>query len=264
MKKNNIQEDLLIGQLKPLVLKAGAAILDIYENADSFGVEAKADQSPLTIADKKSNAIICTGLEQFSAPYPIISEENKAIPYEERKNFHRFWLVDPLDGTKEFVKRNGEFTVNVALVENGRPILGMVYAPVLEELFWAVKGQGAFLEKNNEQQKLTAASFQLDEAGLKVVCSRSHLDADTQAFVDQLQSPELTPKGSSLKFLILARGQAHLYPRMGPTMEWDTGAAQIILEEAGGQVVDQETKEPLRYNKESLLNPYFVAYGQMK
>ncbi len=254
----------LVPELKDIALEAGKEILEVYDSPESFLVEHKQDESPLTIADKKSNSIICRRLEGLPLNYPIISEENKSISFEERKHFDRFWLVDPLDGTKEFIKRNGEFTVNIALVEKNRPILGVVYAPVLDELFWAVKGQGAFNEKNGVETKLTAAAFQFGDAGLKVVCSRSHLNEETQNFVNQLDQPELVPKGSSLKFLILAQGLAHAYPRLGPTMEWDTGAAQIILEEAGGKVLNNETQQALTYNKESLLNPYFLAFGNLR
>lgn len=242
---------------------AGAAILDIYANEADFNVEVKSDDSPLTKADRAANKVICDGLEQLSQVFPIISEENKAIPYEERKDFERFWLVDPLDGTKEFIKRNGEFTVNIALVEGQQPIFGVVYAPVLDEVYWAIKGQGAWMMKGTDKTTLEALSFKMTDPGLKVVCSRSHLNEGTQAFIDALDTPEKVSKGSSLKFLLMAKGDAHVYPRLGPTMEWDTGAAQIVLEEAGGSVIDEETKEPLRYNKENLLNPYFIAYGNL-
>ncbi|MEM6380502.1 MAG: 3'(2'),5'-bisphosphate nucleotidase CysQ, partial [Bacteroidota bacterium] len=171
------------------------------------------------------------------------------------------WLVDPLDGTKEFIKRNGEFTVNIALVHNGKLEMGVVYAPVLEEMFWAVKGEGAFIEKDGTQQLLKVESFNMTDVNLGVVCSRSHLNDATQAFVDQLNEPKLVATGSSLKFLILAKGEAHIYPRLAPTMEWDTGAAQMILEEAGGSVISEKSKEALLYNKENLLNPAFIAYG---
>jgi 3'(2'), 5'-bisphosphate nucleotidase len=264
MEKDNIRLSSLIVPLKDIARRAGEAILDVYHNASSFEVEKKEDTSPLTIADKKSNAIICEGLESLVATYPIVSEENKAIPFEIRKDFNRFWLVDPLDGTKEFIKRNGEFTVNIALVEKNRPVLGVVYAPVLDEMYWAVKGEGAYLEKEGQTSKLKAAFFQLTDAGLKVVCSRSHLNPATQEYVKKLNDPNLVPKGSSLKFLILAKGDAHAYPRLGPTMEWDTGAAQIVLEEAGGVVLNNEDMQPLTYNKESLLNPYFLAYGNLQ
>ncbi|MEM9847909.1 MAG: 3'(2'),5'-bisphosphate nucleotidase CysQ [Bacteroidota bacterium] len=239
---------------------AGAVILDIYNTAD-FGVEQKSDNSPLTRADRDANQVICDGLEALSVKYPIISEENKAIPYAERKDFEYAWLVDPLDGTKEFIKRNGEFTVNIALIHNNSIVLGAVYTPVSDDLYWAVKGEGAYLEKDGKSTKLSANHFSLKDHGLGVVCSRSHLNEATQAFVDGLNEPTRVPKGSSLKFLILAQGGAHVYPRLAPTMEWDTGAAQIVLEEAGGKVIAQDTKAPLQYNKENLLNPYFIAYG---
>lgn len=262
---------LTIAQLKDIALQvtaiaqtAGEAILEIYHQAEGVKIEKKADDSPLTIADKTANGIICAGLEKLELQFPIVSEENKAIPYTERKNFIYSWLVDPLDGTKEFIKRNGEFTVNIALIYQQKPVLGVVYTPVTQEMYWAIKDGGAFLVKNGETTLLTAASFNWSDSGLKIVCSRSHLNEATQAFVDNLDQPELVATGSSLKFLIMAKGDAHAYPRLGPTMEWDTGAAHIVLTEAGGQVIDEETKEELLYNKENLLNPYFVAHGNLQ
>ncbi|GAB5555391.1 MAG: 3'(2'),5'-bisphosphate nucleotidase CysQ [Saprospiraceae bacterium] len=240
---------------------AGDVIMDIYAKEADFQIEHKKDESPLTLADRKANAIICAGLEKLPIQYPIISEENKTLPYEVRSTYTYNWLVDPLDGTKEFIKRNGEFTVNIALVHNGSLEMGVVYAPVLEEMFWAVKGAGAFLEKNGKEQALKVAPFKMTDPNLGVVCSRSHLNDATQAFVDQLNEPNLVATGSSLKFLILAKGDAHIYPRLAPTMEWDSGAAQMILEEAGGSVISEASKKPLLYNKENLLNPSFIAYG---
>lgn len=242
---------------------AGAAIMAIYSKKD-LGVELKADESPLTLADQASNEVICRALEKLSVQYPIISEENKAVPYETRKDYDYHWLVDPLDGTKEFIKRNGEFTVNIALIHAGKPVMGVVYVPCFDEAYWGAEGVGAFLEANGETTKLEVPAFNLADEGLNVVCSRSHLNDDTQAFVDNLKNPSLVPTGSSLKFLIIAKGQAHVYPRLGPTMEWDTAAAQAVLEQAGGSVIDEETKQPLRYNKENLLNPYFIAYGGLQ
>lgn len=250
-----------IPQLLDIAKRAGDAILEIYHQSEGIVIDRKADDSPLTEADRAANAIICEGLEKLSIVYPIISEENKAIAYEERKNFEHYWLVDPLDGTKEFIKRNGEFTVNIALVNGNRPILGVVYAPCLEEMYWAVKGEGAYCKKSGETQKLQANQFQLSDANLQLICSRSHLNEATQNFVADFKTPELVSKGSSLKFLLLAKGEAHIYPRLAPTMEWDTGAAQIILEESGGKVIRADDKTPLSYNKENLLNPYFIAYG---
>jgi len=241
---------------------AGAAILDIYHNAENYEVEQKSDDSPLTVADRTANTIICDGLEKLEVQYPIISEENKSIPYEERKDYASAWLVDPLDGTKEFIKRNGEFTVNIALIEKGKSTLGVVYAPVLDELYWAVEGEGAYLEKNGQTTQLHAKSFEMANKNLGVVCSRSHLNDATKEFVEKLNEPELVSKGSSLKFLLIAKGEAHVYPRLAPTMEWDTAAAHVVVTEAGGQVIAQDTMLPLMYNKENLLNPHFVAYGQ--
>ena len=253
----------LAKEVAKIAKKAGDAIMKIYDNSDNFQVEHKADESPLTIADQAANEIICHHLERLAVKYPIISEENKSIDFEERKKFTYYWLVDPLDGTKEFIKRNGEFTVNIALIKNQRPVLGVVYTPVLAEMYFAVKGEGAFLEKENLTIQLHASRFSKKDKKLGVVCSRSHLNEATQNFVDKLNEPELVAQGSSLKFLILAKGEAHLYPRLAPTMEWDTGAAQIILEEAGGKVLHAETKVPLLYNKENLLNPHFIAAGNL-
>lgn len=241
---------------------AGAAILNIYENATDFGVEHKADDSPLTLADQASNQVIVAGLEQLAFQAPIISEENKLVTYEERKDYEYFWLVDPLDGTKEFIKRNGEFTVNIALVKGNEAVFGVVYVPVSDELFWAARDQGAFRQEATGNIKLEAASFSMQDMGLKVVASRSHLNPETQAFVDQLNAPELVSKGSSLKLLLVAAGEAHLYPRLAPTMEWDTAAAQIVVEEAGGKVIQAASGEKVIYNKENLLNPHFIVSGQ--
>lgn len=254
----------LTEELCAIARTAGAAILDIYEHADDLGISKKDDDSPLTAADKAANEVICAGLEGLPLQYPIISEENKAVPYEKRKDYDYYWLVDPLDGTKEFIKRNGEFTVNIALIHAGQAVMGVVYAPVLDEMYYAAKGQGAFLKKDNQTQRLEAPSFRKTDEGLNVVCSRSHLNTETQQFVDDLNSPDLVPKGSSLKFLLLATGDAHLYPRLAPTMEWDTAAAQAVLEEAGGQVLQHGSTTPLQYNKKDLLNPSFVAYGNME
>lgn len=243
--------------------EAGEDILEIYNDESNFGVELKSDQSPLTKADKKANDTIVKRLKLLEKQFPIISEENKQLPFEERKHFKSFWLVDPLDGTKEFIKRNGEFTVNIALIEDGRPVLGVVYVPVTRETFWAVKGMGSFHIKEEKESKLDAKKFSMNDQNLRIVCSRSHINEDTQNFINALNNPVPVSKGSSLKFLLIASGQAELYPRMGPTMEWDTGAAQIVLEEAGGEVLHHETMQPLTYNKSSLLNPYFIARAKL-
>jgi len=249
-------------ELIKIAKAAGDAIMEIYKNEADFGVETKGDDSPLTKADKAANQVICDGLLKMAPGIPIISEENKVTSYDERKDYDFCWLVDPLDGTKEFIKRNGEFTVNIALLKGNAPVMGVVYAPVPDEMYWAVKNEGAFLQKGDDQaEKLSPKPFKLSDSGLNLVCSRSHLNEGTQKFVNDFDSPNLVSKGSSLKFLILAKGEAHIYPRIAPTMEWDTGAAQIVLEEAGGKVLKYQSDAPLDYNKENLLNPFFVAYG---
>lgn len=253
----------LIPALCQIATDAGAAILEIYKDCEGIEIIKKADDSPLTAADQASNAVICAGLKKLPIQYPIISEENKAVAYETRKNYDYYWLVDPLDGTKEFIKRNGEFTVNIALVHQGKVVLGIVYAPVLDELYWASQGKGAFLKKDGTTNPIHAPKFTLQDKGINVVCSRSHLNEETKAFIEELNEPNLVSKGSSLKFLLLATGQAHLYPRIAPTMEWDTAAAQIVLEEAGGKVLQYNTTDAVVYNKENLLNPYFVAYANL-
>ena len=256
-----LERIVLAKEVMKIAQAAGAAILEIYTQAEGVEIERKADNSPLTIADRTANKIICDGLEQLAVQYPVISEENKEIPYETRRHFTQHWLVDPLDGTKEFIKRNGDFTVNIALVENQRVVLGVVYIPVTDESYFAVQGEGAFEVKNGVTKRLQVTNFQAVDENLKLVCSRSHLNEKTQNFVANYRNPELVSRGSSLKFLLLAKGEAHIYPRLAPTMEWDTGAAQIILEEAGGSVIDAETNAPLLYNKENLRNPEFIAYG---
>lgn len=250
--------------LNNVALKAGKIIMDIYNNIDvSMVIDKKDDNSPLTEADRQANQYICSQLEEMYPEIPIISEENKQIDYSTRKSWSKAWLVDPLDGTKEFIKRNGEFTVNIALIENGQPVHGVVYAPALKDLYYASKGKGSFLVKNGIEQKLKAHTFSKSDHGLKVVASRSHINNETQVFMNQFSEPEIVSCGSSLKFMLIARGQADIYPRIAPTMEWDTGAAQAILEEAGGKVFKYESNDPLTYNKENLLNPFFVATGNI-
>lgn len=251
-------------QVKEIATQAGKAIMQIYNEEENFGITSKKDDSPLTIADQKANQIICDGLLKITPNIPIISEENKEIAYSERKNFDYAWLVDPLDGTKEFIKRNGDFTVNIALLHYGKTVMGIVYIPCTAASYWAIYDKGAFESINGKATKLKAPKFSMNDVGIGVVCSRSHLNEGTANFIAQLNNPIKVSRGSSLKFLILAKGEAHVYPRLAPTMEWDTGAAQIILEEAGGKVINEETKEPLAYNKENLLNPYFVAYGNVQ
>lgn len=234
--------------------KASEVILDIY-HADDFDVTLKDDNSPLTRADKASHEVIAETLKSLGLP--ILSEEGKTIAYTERSNWDYFWMIDPIDGTKEFIKRNGEFTVNIALIRKGRPVLGVVRVPATGDVYHAVFSMGAF--KNG--QKIQVNTFDPKASGLKVVASRSHLNDETQAFMDDLNEPEIVSKGSSLKLLMVAEGEADLYPRYAPTMEWDTAAAQIVVEEAGGKVLQKGTQNPVVYNKEDLLNPFFLVTG---
>ena len=241
---------------------AGEEILDVYSR--DFEVETKADDSPLTEADQRANAVIMDALRTHYPEVAVISEENKEIPYDERSGWSEFWLVDPLDGTKEFIKKNGEFTVNIALVREGAPVAGIVYRPVDGTLYSAEHGSGAFkTAAGRSPEKIFNPKHYSTEQEVTVVASRSHLTPEVEAFVEELRAQgkavEFLSAGSSLKLCLVAEGAATVYPRFGPTMEWDTGAAHAIVLEAGKKVLDQGTGEALRYNKESLLNPWFIV-----
>jgi len=246
---------------------AGNKILEIY-NTD-FDVEYKADSSPLTMADKNANNVIMSFLE--TTEIPILSEEGRSIPWEERKNWSKLWIVDPLDGTKEFVKKNDEFTVNIALIENQIPILGVVYAPVLDDLYFGDSQKGAFKISNAskvENEDFMHYSQKLPQSHKKeyygVVASRSHLSKETSVFIDKLKTYykniKIISKGSSLKLCMIAEGIADNYPRFSPTMEWDTAAGHAVVMASGGKVLQApDLKKEVVYNKENLLNPWFVA-----
>lgn len=253
MKPNFTQ---LLEVAKRAALSANERILEIYESGD-FSVEAKADNSPLTLADKASHLAIVEELEQTDLP--ILSEEGRNISYAERRAWEYFWMIDPLDGTKEFIKKNGEFTVNIALIHQGRPVMGIVTVPVQKTLYHAIKGHGSF----KDDQPIGVSNRNEAESGLRIVASRSHLSWETQQFIDQFDHPQIVSKGSSLKLLMIAEGEADLYPRYAPTMEWDTAAAQIIVEEAGGRVLQKDSVLPVQYNKVDLLNPWFLVSGRI-
>ena len=235
--------------------EAGDAIMKIYKK--DFAVEYKKDDSPLTEADTKANEIICSKLLKLYPTTPIMSEENKQTEYEVRKNWEYYWCIDPIDGTKEFIKKNDEFTVNIALIHKDTPVLGVVYAPAIDEMYKAKKGEGAF--KNGE--KLPLKINQHPEEKLHVVASKSHLSQETQEFIDNLDTKEIeqVSKGSSLKLCMVATGEADIYPRLAPTMEWDTAAADAIVREAGKMTYKFKNLKQLLYNKKSLLNPWFVV-----
>ncbi len=276
-------------------IKAGNAILSIYNDEKrDLQTEAKADDSPLTIADRRAHEIIVQELE--ATGLPVLSEEGIHLPYAERKKWTRFWLVDPLDGTREFINRNGEFTVNIALIERNRPVMGVICVPVTGLVYLGVMGEGVWrssktsetlgtLEKWErlgasgtseapetlgalEKWESVGASGTSETSGgksgaLVVLGSRSHMSSETQEYIEDLKARhgevEFVPVGSSLKFCLMAEGKADIYPRLGKTMEWDTAAGQAIAEAAGKQVLRIDNGKPLRYNKENLQNPYFVV-----
>lgn len=254
---------MLSNQLQQQVIdaayQAGAAIMQIYQR--DFAVYEKSDQSPLTEADLAAHKIIVAALEQHS-DLPILSEESANIDWQTRQQWQAYWLVDPLDGTKEFIKKNGEFTVNIALIVDGKSEFGVVYAPVLDVMYVGINQEQAIAYKLEGEQK-TPLHSQKPQAGesWKVVGSRSHQSPEIQAFLQQLDGEsELVAMGSSLKLCLIAEGKAHLYPRLGPTSEWDTAAAHAVAEAAGAKVTHMDGVTPLEYNqKDSLLNPYFLV-----
>ncbi|MDQ0162537.1 3'(2'),5'-bisphosphate nucleotidase CysQ [Aeribacillus alveayuensis] len=264
-------ENIQLIDLLKISLDAGKEILQVYAN--DFDVESKEDQSPLTLADKKSHETIVKGLSSLYPDIPVLSEEGKSIPYDTRKEWDYLWLVDPLDGTKEFIKRNGEFTVNIALIEEGKPVVGMIYAPVLDTAYFAKKDIGSFKLENvstvEVQDDLALVNvsvrlpLEIKKEKVSVVASRSHLSPETEEYINQIKEKygeiEITSAGSSLKLCLVAEGKADVYPRFAPTMEWDTAAGQAIVERSDGVVLNIETGVNLTYNKENLLNSWFIA-----
>jgi len=248
----------LAAKISHIARDAASQILDIYES--DFAIEHKDDNSPLTTADLASHKTICNNLARLTPDIPILSEESAEMPFETRQKWQYYWLVDPLDGTREFIKRNGEFTVNIALIEVHRPILGVVHVPVTGMTYFASKSNGAYKQLNNEQP-LKIHTRTANPEHFTVAGSRSHGSERQRAFFEKLGNIEIFSIGSSLKFCFVAEGIVDIYPRFGPTSEWDTAAAQCIVEEAGGIVTDEEFN-PLRYNtKKSLLNPNFLVIG---
>ena len=249
-------------------LEAGKAILEIYHSG-AFDIEIKGDNSPLTKADTASHNVIMSFLTKTNIP--VLSEEGKAIAYDERKEWNQLWIVDPIDGTKEFIKRNGEFTVNIALIENQKTQIGVIFVPATGELYFSSKKMGAFKVKvdleNYDIGYLVANAdklpLQRDDKTYTIVASRSHMSPETEAYVQQIKDKHgavnLISKGSSLKLCMVAEGQADCYPRFAPTMEWDTAAGQAICEYAGFQVIDWVTKNQMLYNRAELLNNWFLV-----
>jgi 3'(2'), 5'-bisphosphate nucleotidase len=248
----------LLEPVRAIAREAGEAILRVY--AREFDVDLKDDRSPLTEADRAAHERIVARLAGVKPRLPVLSEEGSNISYATRKRWRRYWLVDPLDGTKEFIKRNGEFTVNIALIEGGQPVLGVVLAPALDLEYWACAGGGAFKRAAGGPVEPIRAARQASQP-LRVVGSRSHAGVALAAYLDTLGPHVLKSMGSSLKICLVAEGAADIYPRLGPTSEWDTAAAQAILEAAGGSMIDL-VGQPITYNsKEGLLNPHFLAIG---
>ena len=249
-------------------LQAGKAILEIYHSG-VFDIEIKGDNSPLTKADKASHKVIMSYLTKTNVP--VLSEEGRVISYEERKEWNQLWILDPIDGTKEFIKRNGEFTVNIALIEDQKPILGVIFIPAKGELYFSTKEMGAFkvtVDLENYDVDLIISNgnqlpLQREDKSFTIVASRSHMSPETEAYVQEMRDihgeVHLISKGSSLKLCMVAEGEADCYPRFAPTMEWDTAAGQAICEHAGFEVIDWSTKENMLYNKKELLNNWFLV-----
>lgn len=274
--KNNLKgviplQHIHLVDLFNISLEAGNEILEVY--SQDFDVEVKEDNSPLTQADKRSHQVIMKGLNAIDSFIPVLSEEGRDIPYSERKDWQQFWLVDPLDGTKEFIKKNGEFTVNIALIEDQYPSMGVIYAPALDVFYFGDKTKGAYKLENasnasiESDEDLIQRSIRLpeiqDQHIVRAVASRSHMSEETEAFIKDLEAKhekvDVVSSGSSLKFCLVAEGKADYYPRYAPTMEWDTGAGQAIVEAAGGKVTRYEDNKRFYYNRENLLNGWFLV-----
>ena len=252
-----ILEKVELAAIENIARAAGEKILDIYENEDfSKTIDFKADDSPLTIADKAAHIIIEAGLEKLDLNIPILSEEGEIAGFEVRKNWTEFWCVDPLDGTKEFINKNGEFTVNIALIIDGEPVLGVVYTPVTDTMYSGKKGEGATASTKGEKKAITVNN---KSAKRIAVQSKSHASEAEDAVFADYDVVDTISVGSSLKFCMIAEGKADIYYRHGPTMEWDTAAGQAVVEAAGGKVLLGD--KPFRYNKEELLNPSFLCLG---
>lgn len=248
----------LLAEVKQIAYEAGRNIMEIYERG--FSVEEKSDHTPVTEADLAAHRVILEGLQALTPDIPVLSEECAPPPFCERTHWPRYWLVDPLDGTREFIRRNGEFSVNIALIEGQRPVLGTIYGPVVGCLYYAAKGMGAFKKSGIDDVQPIHARQNCPEK-VVIAGSRSHQSEEFKQFISCLPDYDIIPMGSSLKSCLVAEGKADIYARLGPTSEWDTAAAQIIVEEAGGLITNTQM-QPLCYNsREELLNPHFFAFG---
>lgn len=256
MAEHDLKE--LLDPVIQVAYQAGKAIMEVYDAG--FSIEEKSDHTPVTEADMAANKIIEASLKELTPHLPILTEEAKPTSYTERKTWARYWLIDPLDGTREFIKRNGEFTVNIALIDGEESVMGVVYAPVIGVLYYAAKGQGAYKQNSTNEPKPIHVNEKCSGKTV-VACGRSHPTEEIKNFLSNLGEHEIIRVGSALKSCMVAEGKADLYPRLGPTSEWDTAAAQCVVEEAGGAITDTEMKR-IRYNtKEDLLNPHFFVAG---
>ena len=254
-----MNDDKLLAPLLDIARAAGQAIMRVY--ATEFTVEKKEDKSPVTEADYAAHQVIVADLKRITPDLPVLSEESADILFAERRRWDSYWLVDPLDGTKEFINKNGDFTVNIALIQNGMPVVGVVYVPVTGMSYYGSVGVGAFKRDQDGQASPIKVRKLVEGRPVKVVASRSHRGELLDGYLAKLGPHETVSRGSSLKFCLVAEGLADVYPRLGPTSEWDTGAGHAVLLAAGGQVIGMDGK-PLPYNsKESLLNPHFIAYA---
>ena len=249
----------ILDQVVNIAKLAGQAILPIYNGIESVHATLKADKSPLTAADLRAHELICQHLQQLSTDIPILSEEDCGISFAERSQWSRYWLIDPLDGTKEFLRKNDMFTVNIALIDEGEPVLGVVYAPALEQCYYATRDGQAYQQQDNKPAQKIQARVTPTQQALMIVASRHHQSSHLREWLSSVENYQLLNMGSSLKFCLLAQGVADIYPRFAPTSEWDTAAAQCVLVAAGGVLIGKDN-QPLRYNqKDSLLNAEFLA-----
>lgn len=258
-----ISDQKLIEKLIRISKNAGDAIMDIYET--EFDVGIKSDQSPLTKADILSNRIICSSLKKITPDTPVLSEESSEIKYHERLKWKDYWLVDPLDGTKEFIKKNGEFTTNIALISNNRPVLGVIHVPAINETFWGSKEIGSYHligDSISNKERINVSKERKSE--LRIISSRSHSSGDLKKLLDKLGKYKLLNTGSSLKFCLVAKGEADCYPRLGPTCEWDTAAGEVIAESAGANVFNLDNKVIMYNKKEDYLNPHFLVSNSIE
>ena len=258
MAEHDLKE--LLDPVIQIAYQAGKVIMEVYDAG--FSVEEKSDRTPVTEADLAANKVIVSSLKELTPHLPILTEEAKPTPYSQRKKWPRYWLIDPLDGTREFIKRNGEFTVNIALIDGDESVMGVVYAPVIGVLYYAAKGQGAFKQASTNEPKAIHVREKCSGKTI-VACGRSHPSEEMESFIKSLGKHEIIRVGSALKSCLVAEGKADLYARLGPTSEWDTAAAQCVVEEAGGAITNTEMQR-LRYNtKDDLLNPHFFVAGDL-